>query len=63
MNSPEGFTAITRLENKIPYTIFGDSMDAPMGRELPVVRTYTFTAVPDNFDHKKKSIAFSVKQC
>ena len=47
---------ITRLENKIPNTIFGDSLDV----ELPVVGTYTFTAVPDYFPFKAMPITFSI---
>ena len=62
LTGPAGFTAITRLENKITNTIFGDSMDVPMGRELPVAGAYTFTAVPDNFASKAMSITFSIKR-
>lgn len=63
LTGPSGFAVITRTENKLPFTIFGDDMNIPMGRELPMVGTYTFTAVPDNFDYKKMSITFRVKQC
>jgi hypothetical protein len=62
LTHPNGFTA-TRTEGDIPYTVFGDSKNTPMGRELPLLGTYTFSALPDNFEYKKKSITFNVVQC
>ena len=62
LTHPSGFT-VTRTEGQIPYTVFGDETNAPMGRELPKLGTYTFTAIPDNFDYKKTSITFNVVRC
>jgi hypothetical protein len=62
LTGPNGFTA-TRTDNQLPYTIFGEDSLIPTGRNLPVAGTYTFTAVPDNFDYKKMSITFRVKKC
>lgn len=61
LTGPDGST-ISRTDQQAPYTIFGDNAGTPMGRELPV-GTYTFTAVPDNFDYKKQTITFRVKRC
>lgn len=62
LTGPNGFT-VNNTDKKLPYTIFGDSMNVPMGRELPVAGTYTFTAVPDNFEYKKMTITFRVEKC
>ena len=62
LTHPGGFTA-SRTEGEIPYTVFGDTAYTPMGRELPVLGTYTFTAIPDNLNYKKTSIKFNVVRC
>jgi hypothetical protein len=62
LTHPDGFT-VSRTESDIPYTVFGDDKNTPMGRELPLFGTYTFTAIPDNFDYKKSSITFNVVRC
>ena len=63
LTGPAGFTPITKKEEGLPYTIFGDELGVPMVSALPMVGTYTYTAVPDNFDYKKMSITFQVKRC
>ena len=62
LTHPGGFTA-SRTEGQIPYTVFGDASNTPMGRELPLLGLYTFTAIPDNFYYKKTSITFNVVKC
>lgn len=62
LTHPGGFT-VSRTEGDIPYTVFGDDKNTPMGRELPLLGTYIFTALPDNFEHKKMSITFNVIRC
>ena len=62
LTHPGGYT-VSRTEGDMPYTVFGDDMNIPLGRELPALGTYTFTAIPDNFDYKKTSLTFQVVQC
>jgi hypothetical protein len=62
LTNPTGFT-VSRTDGAIPYTVFGNDQNTPLGRELPQLGTYTFTAIPDNMNYKKTSISFNVTRC
>ena len=59
---PNGYNA-ARTESQVPYTVFGNDQNKLLGKSLMTVGTYTFTAVPDGFAHKTKSITFNVVRC